>query len=197
MYDYRRMNPEERKRILELRMSKGYPLHKPPHPTFGEGWYFISAATFEHQPHFAVPNELTALERRLREAFQEAALPCAGWVVLPNHYHALVCAPAVASVGRALGAVHGRSARYANQRDGTPGRQVWFKFTDRKVRSERHYWTCMHYIICNPLKHWYIADILAWPWSCVHELIAEYGPQWVEDLMRDYPLRDFGKGWDD
>jgi hypothetical protein len=34
----------------------------------GEGWYFVAAATYEHQHHFATGAELSGLDRRLLEA---------------------------------------------------------------------------------------------------------------------------------
>jgi putative transposase len=196
MYDYRRMTPAERQAAVAHRRARGFPLHKPPHLRLGEGWYFITAATFEHRPHFTAPLELTALEQRLLEAFQTARLPCAAWVVLPNHYHVLMEAPEISVVGKALGSVHGRSGYYANKRDKTPGRQVWYKFNDRKVRSDRHFWACLHYIIYNPVKHGYVKDMGEWAWSSYVELVERHGMDWVKDLSREYPLKDFGEGWD-
>ena len=87
-------------------------------------------------------------------------------------------------------------ADYANRRDGLPGRQVWYNFSDRQVRSERHFRACLHYIIWNPVKHGYVETMSDWPWSCVHELTAEHGAAWVEELVREHPLRDFGADWD-
>ena len=197
MYDYRRMTPEQRRAIVEARRASGFPLHKPPHPNLGDGWYLISAATYEHRHQFPAPGELTALQRRLAEARDQISAPCAGWVVMPNHYHLLVQVAGLSLLGKALGAVHGRSARYANRRDGTAGRQVWYKYSDRKVRGERHFWTCLHYIVFNPVKHAFADEPFDWPWSCVHELRQQHGKTWIEDLRRDYPLRDFGRGWDD
>ncbi|NQU22616.1 MAG: transposase [Candidatus Nealsonbacteria bacterium] len=197
MYEYRRMTPQQRKAAVEERGALGFPWHRPPHPESEEGWYLISAASYEHQHHFQSPAELTALKRRLLEALGGLSLPCAGWVVMPNHYHLLTRVPELSVLGRALGAVHGRSSRYANQRDRTPGRRVWFKYSDRKVRSQRHYYTCLHYILINPMKHRFAKKLPDWPWSCVHSVIAQQGQQWVEDLQRDYPLRDFGHGSDD
>lgn len=197
MYDYRRMTPQQQKAILNLRQQRGFPLHRPPHLDQGAGWYLITGATFEHRRHFGEPRELTALELRLIEAFETAVLPCAAWVVLPNHYHALLKVQSLPHVGRAVGPVHGRSARYANQRDKAPKRQVWNRFSDRKIRSERHYWTTMHYIVMNPVKHGYVSRSTDWAWSCIHELLEENGPDWFNDLQRDYPLKDFGNGWDD
>ncbi|OHB73384.1 MAG: hypothetical protein A2V70_21070 [Planctomycetes bacterium RBG_13_63_9] len=197
MYEYRRMTPEQRHAVVEERRARGFPLHKPPHLQSGEAWYLISAATYEHRCHFTAPTELSALERRLLEALEAALLPCAGWVVMPNHYHLLVQARQLPTLGKALGSVHGRSARYANRRDATPGRSVWYKYADRQVRSERHFWTCLHYILLNPVKHAFARKSLDWPWSCAHELVARRGRACLEDLQRDYPLRDFGRRWDD
>jgi hypothetical protein len=101
MYDYRRMTPAERDAVVELRRQRGSPLHKPPHLKTGEGWFFISGATYEHLPHFSSQAELTALTLRLLEALQSARLPCGAWVVLCNHYHVLLHAPTLSVVGRA------------------------------------------------------------------------------------------------
>ena len=197
MYAYRRMTPEQQKATVEVRRRRGFPLHKPPHPDLGRGWYFITAATFEHRQIFTAPRELTALELRILEAVRDGGLACAGWVVMPNHYHILLEAENTAKVGKVVGPVHGRSSRYANIRDDATGRQVWYKFTDRKIRSERHFWTCLHYIIMNPVKHRFAARAEEWSWSCFHELRAAHGAPWIEDLQREYPLREFGHGWDD
>jgi putative transposase len=156
MYDYRRMSQEERRAIVEYRKSRGFPLHRPPHLDQGEGWYFITAATYEHRRHFSDPRELTALEQRLRETLVKFKLQCAGWVVFPNHYHLLLKAPDLRHVGLALAGVHGRSAIYANRRDKTPTRQVWCNYTDRKIRSAGHFWACLHYIVLNPVRHRYV-----------------------------------------
>jgi putative transposase len=121
----------------------------------------------------------------------------AGWVVMPNHYHLLLKVSSLRQVGSVVGPVHGRSARYANKRDGRSGRRVWYKYADRKVRSERHFFTCLHYIVMNPVKHGFAEAIHEWAWSCLHKVLARHGQTWIDDLRREYPLRDFGKGWDD
>jgi len=197
MYEYRRMTPEQRRAVVEERRARGFPLHKPPHLKSGEGWYFVTGATYEHQHRFTTSAELTALERRLLDACRQSRIPCAGWVVMPNHYHLLVKVRRLPILGKTLGSVHGRSGRYVNRRDGTVGRRAWYKYTDRKIRSERHFWTCLHYVVANPVKHGFASDPFDWPWSCIHQLSAQRGRAWIEDLQRDYPLRDFGRGWDD
>jgi putative transposase len=196
MYEYRRMTDEERADVIEHRRSRGFPLHKPPHLAQGEGWYLITAATYEHHPYFDSPSEIRALEIRLLDAFANIQIPCAGWVILPNHYHALIHTSDLMQLGNVIGPVHGRSSRYANLRDQTPGRKVWYKFNDRKMRSERHFWASLHYIISNPVKHGYVDNVEQWPWSCVHELINEHSSTWLHDLIKEYPLGDYGDKWD-
>jgi len=196
MYDYRHMTPEQRLEIIELRRSRGFPIHKPPHIEQGTGWYFITAACYEHRAHFTSPDDLKALETRILGTLADESVPCAGWVVLPNHYHALIHTQSLRDVGRTIGRVHGGTSRLANLRDQTPGRQVWYKFTDRKMRSERHYWATLHYIIRNPVKHGYVQEPEDWPWSSVHELISGNGREWLRELANNYPLGEYGEGWD-
>jgi putative transposase len=196
MCDYRRMTAEEQTAVVSERRARGFPLHKPPHLVRGEGWYLVTAATYEHRPLFAAPAELRALEIRLLEAMAAAGLTCAGWVVLPNHYHALIHTHDLVRVGKSLGSVHGRSARFANLRDHAPGRRVWYKFNDRKMRSERHFWASLHYVAYNPVKHGYVDAMQDWPWSCVHELTTDRGSDWLHDLIEEYPLAGYGDEWD-
>ncbi len=54
----------------------------------------------------------------------------------------------------------------------------------------------MHYIVVNPVRHGYVSAVTGWAWSCYHDLLTEYGEKWVDDLIRQYPLLDFGEKWD-
>ncbi|NNJ26626.1 REP-associated tyrosine transposase [Alienimonas chondri] len=196
-YRYRDLTAEQQVDAVRDRLDRGHPAHEPPHPDQGTGWYFITAACFEHRRRFEQPAELAALAFRLGEALRGAGYGCGGWVVLPNHYHLLVHAPALTGFGRVLGRVHARSAAYANERDGTPGRQVWYRYSDRKVRSERHFGACLHYLFLNPVKHGYVDDPRSWRWSSLGEWLSRNGEQRFVDLQENYPLREFGRGWDD
>lgn len=116
---------------------------------------------------------------------------------MPNHYHARLTISDFRTFGKALGKVHGRSAHYANQRDGTPGRQLWYKYADRALRGQRHYWTCLHYLFENPVKHESAERMKDWLWSSYHESLREHAAARIADLQREYPLREFGRDWDD
>jgi putative transposase len=54
---------------------------------------------------------------------------------------------------RLLQQLHGTTSREWNVADGMTGqRRVWYKFTDRWIRSERHYYQALNYTHYNPLN---------------------------------------------
>ena len=65
------------------------------------------------------------------------------------------------------------------------------------MRSKGHYCTTLNYIHYNPVKHGQVASPYDWEWNSVHWYLEHYGREWLRDLWRKYPLRDYGKSWDD
>lgn len=118
-------------------------------------------------------------------------------MVLPNHYHLLVGAAEPAALGGAIRLVHGRLSRQWNLEDGTPGGKVWFRYTDRAIRSERHYCVALNYVHYDPVKHGYARSPYDWGASSVHRYVEELGREGLRDLWTRYPVLDFGRGWDD
>lgn len=84
-YEYRKMTQAEREEVLRQRRENGYPLHSPPHPFRDAGYYFISAANFEHAHIMQSAERRTEFEGRLVLALQKINADLAGWVILPNH----------------------------------------------------------------------------------------------------------------
>jgi len=197
-YRYRQLTLEEREEILRQRRERGYPLHAPPHPFRQAGYYLITAANFEHVPIMATPARRTEFEARLLEAMQGIQADVVGWVVLPNHYHVLVGVESLDWVSAALKGLHGSTSREWNMADGQTGkRRVWYKFTDRMIRAEAHYYRALNYIHYNPVKHKYLTDPYEWPWSSVHNYFDTQGREWLRQTWKVYPPGDFGEGWDD
>lgn len=57
MYEYRQLTDEQKAEVLRQRQLRGYPLHAPPHLRDVEGWFLITAATYEHQAHFCAEQD--------------------------------------------------------------------------------------------------------------------------------------------
>ena len=130
------------------------------------------------------------------EEGRHRGLEIAAWVVLPNHYHLLIRVDDFEQVGVTARLVHGRTSRKWNKADGSPGRKVWYRYTDRAIRSERHYYTTLNYIHYNPVKHGLAESPYDWEPSSVGWYLEQYGREWLRDLWTRYPLKSYGEGWD-
>jgi len=196
MYESRKLSPEERKRRAEERVRRGYPAHAPPHPVRGAQHYLVTAACYEHREHMPTADRRHQLLAQWTEEGRHRGLEIAAWVVLPNHYHLLIRVDDFEQVGVTARLVHGRTSRKWNKADGSPGRKVWYRYTDRAIRSERHYYTTLNYIHYNPVKHGLAESPYDWEPSSVGWYLEQYGREWLRDLWTRYPLKSYGEGWD-
>lgn len=197
MYSYRKMSPQEKEDTLKQRLLSGSPLHEPPHLHTTEGWFLISAATYEHKPHFQSDSDREYLWTEIQKELQKIGIACAAWVILPNHYHLLTQCQPLSSISEPLRRAHARTARWLNQRDHTEGRKVWYRFTDRLIRDENHYYTALNYIHNNPVKHGYTSKPQEWSSSSLHWYMQNFDIEWLRDIWTQYPPRNYGEGWDD
>lgn len=197
MYEYRKLTPEQRKRLIEDRKALGQPPHSPPHPIQDQSFYLLSAACYEHRPHMRESVRRTQLLESLFIEFSARGNEILAWVMLSNHYHLLVHVTAFEELGSTFRQVHGSISRQWNLEDRQLGRKVWYRFSDRAIRSERHHFTTLNYIHFNPVKHGYVESPYDWAESSVHWYFEHHGREWLRSLWITYPLRDYGKGWDD
>ncbi len=195
MYEYRKMTPEERQIVLDERRARGFPYHATPHFKGIEGKYLITAACFEHKPIFDSPDLLSLLKDELLSRLSEC-VQCEAWVFLPNHYHISLEAPDLAIISDVLRKGHSKIATKVNGLHSQRGRKVWYRYTDRMIRNEAHYWATINYIHYNPVKHGYVDKMSDWPWSSVHEYYETMGERKLRELWGNYPVKDYGKGWD-
>jgi len=196
MYPYRRLTPEQRADLVERRLNQGHPPHSPPHPVRDQPFYLLTAACYDHECHMRSQPRRQQVLDALFEQFVANGMEMRAWVVLPNHYHLLVQVTDFDAVGSALRLVHGPTARQWNREDVTPGRKVWYRFADRAIRSERHYYVTLNYIHYNPVKHGWGQSPYDWPESSVHWHLEHHSREWLRDLWVRHPVRDYGRGWD-
>jgi putative transposase len=197
MYEYRKLTPEERQKLVEERLNQGHPPHQPPHLALDQACYLLTAACYEHRHHLQTPTRRQQLLDQLFEQFILEGMVVLAWVILTNHYHLLVQVTTFEVLSDIFKQVHGRSSFEWNKADKAQGRKIWYRYSDRLIRSERHYYTTLNYIHYNPVKHGLVASPYDWQWSSVHWYLEEYGRDWLRDLWRRYPVRDYGQKWDD
>nr|MBC7245287.1 transposase [Chloroflexota bacterium] len=197
MYEYRKLTLQQRRKLVKERLDRGYPPHSPPHPVRDQQLYLLTAACYEHAQHMYLPERRRQVLDALFETFTLHGIEMRAWVILPNHYHILAYVPDFNLLGGFFRYIHGSIARQWNIEDATPRRKVWYRFSDRAIRSERHYYTTLNYIHYNPVKHRWVISPYEWSESSVRWYIEHYGREWLQDLWVTYPIRDYGRGWDE
>jgi putative transposase len=198
-YLWRQLTPKQRDELLAWRKDRGQPWHSPAHrPNFGHLRFLISAACYEHHHYIGEsPGRMDDFSRDLLAVFAAHASQTFAWCVLPNHYHALVEAPDLKVLLHELGLLHGRTSYAWNGEENTRGRKVFFRAVERAMRSDRHYWATLNYVHHNPVRHGYVARWTDWRWSSAMEYLAQTGVEEATRVWLDYPLRDYGKDWDE
>lgn len=197
-YLWRRLTLEQRASLLAWRKQRSFPWHSPPHAVGGRGTYHLTAACLDHLPHIGHSAErMGGFCGALLKALRPVTTGIHAWCVLPNHYHLLVSVPDLRNAIRELGKLHGRTSFNWNKEENAPGRKVWHAAADRFMRGDRHFWATMNYIHHNPVRHGYVQRWQDWPYSSVNEFLSSLSRAETERIWRDYPIGDYGAGWDE
>ncbi len=225
MYEYRKLTPEQKAELIKERWNKGYPIHSPPHLVKDKYFYLLTAACYEHKHHMHSESRRQQLlnmifdkcgssknqpsntqtvttdfiadvnDQNSAQALTTNLTICA-WVVLPNHYHLLVHVVNFDILSELFRKIHGVTARQWNLEENVTKRKIWYRWSDRAIRSERHYYTTINYIHYNPVKHGFAKSPYDWVESSVHWYLQTQGRQWLRDCWIQYPVKDYGSTWD-
>jgi putative transposase len=197
MYRSRRLTPEQRKAALEYRQKHKRPWHNPPHYASDSGLYMITAACFEHRAIIGFSHErMAAFEAELLAAAIAHTQEIYAWCVLPNHYHVLLLSRDVHGLLSATGKLHGRSSYSWNLEEDCRGRQVWHAAAETEMKSERHFYASLNYVLHNAVRHGYVERWQDWPYSNAAEYVAALGRDECERRWLEYPILDYGNDWD-
>jgi putative transposase len=197
MYAWRKMTPEKRQAILAERKNYPRPWHGPPHFVSDTGLYLVSAACYEHRPIIgATPQRMAEFESNLLNTTAERARTICAWTVLPNHYHLLVDTGDIHGLLKAHGQLHGRTSFRWNGEDARRGRQVWHRAAETAMKSERHFWATLNYVLHNAVRHGYVERWQDWPYSNAAHYLEQVGRDLAEWRWREYPTLGYGNEWD-
>ena len=186
-----------REDVLRLRKQCGQPWHGPPHG-LEKHWHHISAACYEHQPILGVsPERMAVFEKELLRVLAPVSEGVSAWCVLPNHYHILLQGINISAIRKALGVLHGRTSHDWNAEENVRGRTCWHRCLPKPVKSESHRWATLNYIHHNPVHHGYAMQWQDWPFSSTRQYLEAAGREFAERTWKEYPLLDYGKGWDE
>jgi putative transposase len=197
MYRWRHMTPKQRREALDYRRRYELPWHSPPHYSDESGLYLLTAACYEHRAIIgASPQRMAEFEQELLTTTHLHAKKTLAWIVLPNHYHLLIAVSDIAELLRKLGQFHGRTSFHWNRTESCRGRQVWHRVAETAMKSERHFWATLNYVLHNAVRHRYVRRWQDWPYSNAAQYLEEIGRKEARRRWSEYPILDYGKDWD-
>jgi len=198
MYYWRSLSDKQRDEVREYRRTQHLPKHSPPHFEFdGPTRYIVTAACYEHK-HIAGSSaiRMSECEEGVITACEKFASAIYAWCILPNHYHVLLETAELKQLTKELGLFHGRSSYKWNGEDSQRGRQVWHNCFERKIKSERHFYASLNYVLNNAVHHGYVERWQDWPWSNASQYLDEVGEERAVEIWREYPVLGYGEKWD-
>lgn len=198
MYYWRKLTADQRKDALEYRRIQRYPKHSPPHFDAATECQFILTATcYEHKKVIGGSLErMTECEKKILEICHKYEAEIYAWCVLPNHYHLLLKTDHTKEIRIDLGKFHGRSSYQWNLEDKERGRKVWHNCFERKMKSERHYFASLNYVLNNAVHHGYVDRWEDWIWSNAKEYLDMVGRERALEIWKEFPVLDYGSKWD-
>jgi putative transposase len=197
MYKYRKLTPEQKAELVKYRLSRGYPPHSPPHQVRDKPFYLLTASCYEHKCHMQSESRRQQLLGMIFDRFINSDITICAWVILPNHYHLLVHIVNFDVLSDLFRRIHGNTSRQWNLEENVTKRKIWYRWSDRAIRSERHYYTTLNYIHYNPVKHDLVKSPYDWVESSVHWYFQAFGRQWLRDSWTQYSVRGYGSDWDE
>ncbi len=198
MYYWRSLSQDQRNAVSEYRRINRLPKHSPPHfDSDTETRYLLTAACYEHKPIIGTsPERMSECETAVIELCAMFATAIYAWCFLPNHFHVLLSTARMSEVRAELGRFNGRSAFKWNGEDDARGRKVWHNCFERKMRSERHFFASLNYVLNNAVHHGHAEKWQEWPWSNAAKYLETMGEAEAKRIWLEYPVLDYGKKWD-
>ena len=68
---------------------------------------------------------------------------------------------------------------------------------ERAIKGDAHKFATINYIHNNPVHHKYVGKWQDWPFSSAIKFVEQIGREKAEKIWREYPVNNYGKGWDE
>lgn len=168
--------------------------HIPFHLYLDDQTYFTTARTLNGVKYFNDEDRLLLFKNRLDKAIEKFNLKMIGWVIIPNHYHLMFRLSQGNNLPKIFNFINGGSSFDLNKFDNQPGRQIWWNYWDRCIRSEPDFYTHFNYIHNNPIKHGLVNNFEAlseYKYSSYIKYLNKYGLEWLMDCFNNFPIVDY------
>jgi putative transposase len=138
-------------------------------------WYVVTTCTARREPRL-IPDATRPEKARvpplliscLRWLHEQGRARCRGYVVMPDHVHAVVELGAAQTLAGVMHAFGTFTAREINRIQGRRG-PVWQRgFYDHQIRDDTSYERHLRYVAQNPVRKGFVEDWERWPWVAIH-----------------------------
>ena len=179
---------------MNLRISNRENESRPPH-IYGDGLiYFLTARTADRKLVFNSTQGKNVFLKVWNNLTAEYGISVYHWILLSNHYHAIIQIPVGENLHRFMNRLHSITAKLSNDIDRTKGRKVWHQYWDHCIRNEVDFWRHFNYITYNPVKHGWCRSFekaLDYPFCGNRQWVRKRGKEFLSNVMMDYPIQNF------
>jgi len=116
--------------------------------------------------------ELKCLAGAFQSRREEFGFLLTAWVLLPNHWHAILFPRSPLTISKAMESIKVSSTLRINRMRGATGTLWQGRFFDRVLRTVKEYRETVDYIHCNPVRAALATRPEDWPWSSVLDYAA-------------------------
>lgn len=119
------------------------------------------------------PEEFLLLIDALEESRRRMGFLLCGYVLMPDHWHALLAVRHPLTISRAVQSVKWRATRDLNRHRGTRGASWQHQFWDRFVRHAKEFNERLTYMHLNPVRKGLAKRPEEWRWSSYNNFALE------------------------
>ena len=137
----------------------------PPHLFMANWFYMLTGSIYKQQPLIRSNNQKKEWINAILTASELYHWKIIAWVVLDNHYHAILKSPQKSpdNLPKFVASYHKFTARQWNEQEGLAGRKVWWNYWDTCIRSNDDYLNRLQYVFWNPVKHGLVQEPAEYP----------------------------------
>ena len=130
--------------------------------------YHVTIVTYQRQTIFSSFEAASTLSRVINSASVLKTSSISAWVIMPDHWHAIIQVGQHDSLSQVVGRIKAISTRLLHNNKLWEG-DIWTKaFHDRALRSESEVLPLARYIVCNPLRAGLVQKVGSYPfWNAV------------------------------
>ncbi|HNE69243.1 MAG TPA: transposase [Anaerolineales bacterium] len=149
--------------------------HTPPHLFVPNALYMLTASTYRSEPFMQTTERKLNWIKTFLTSAEMYKWEVVAWVVLDNHYHAVLKAPDSAdNLPKFVASYHRFTARNWNEEEQASGRKVWWNYWDTCIRSEYDYYNRLRYTFWNPVMHSLVKDPNDYPFSSYKVFLSKW-----------------------